>query len=348
VCQRHTRTTADGAYQLDVAPDHSYMIGVVDDTYAARTLSGVVVREDRAMSALDLTLTKGATIRGRVTTGVDRHPVVGAFVTLSERSDTLVPDDLRAPYMRFETLTFGRSTKTDSEGRYEFCVAAGRYRLMGPDPHGTMDVETNGEGDVTRDFQVDAAEPWRALGGRVVEKTPAGERAVVGAIVEVSGIGNRPRRDARTISDREGRFHLSVEAGSELVVYACNREGSLAGFTAVNGNDMNVQAGAAPASRIRGRVVDGRGRTLSGCRVVLLLNSDPDTAQGAKFSRRVRTDAEGRYEFAGVVVGASVEVLVSANDEPTSPCHLLRLTVRGPGPVQVADVVFSSGDAWRE
>ena len=49
------RTAADGSYTMDLPPEQSYMIGVIDDEWAAPRLAGIVVREGVARTGLDLT-----------------------------------------------------------------------------------------------------------------------------------------------------------------------------------------------------------------------------------------------------------------------------------------------------
>ena len=49
------KTTADGSYTMELPPEQSYMVYVADDEWAARSSSGVVVREGKAQTGLDLT-----------------------------------------------------------------------------------------------------------------------------------------------------------------------------------------------------------------------------------------------------------------------------------------------------
>ena len=42
-CRRHARTDLNGTYAVDVYPDQSYIIAVLDTTWAARSLTGVIV-----------------------------------------------------------------------------------------------------------------------------------------------------------------------------------------------------------------------------------------------------------------------------------------------------------------
>ena len=50
------RTDDDGSYTMELPPEQSYMVYVVDAEWAARSLNGVVLREGKARSGLDLRL----------------------------------------------------------------------------------------------------------------------------------------------------------------------------------------------------------------------------------------------------------------------------------------------------
>ena len=70
-------TAADGSYAMDLLPEQSYMISVIDDEWAAKSLSGVIVREGVAQTGLDLTLERGSLVWGKVTAGPESKPAAG-------------------------------------------------------------------------------------------------------------------------------------------------------------------------------------------------------------------------------------------------------------------------------
>ena len=83
------RTADDGSYAMDLPPEHSYMIGVTDDEWAAPSLAGIVVREGVARAGLDLTLERGSVVRGRVTFEPDSKPAPGRTVRLVEQGPAI-------------------------------------------------------------------------------------------------------------------------------------------------------------------------------------------------------------------------------------------------------------------
>ena len=80
---------------MDLAPEQSYMIGVIDDEWAAQDLDGRGVREGVARAGLDLSLVRGGVIRGRVTAGPAAKAAAGRGVMLAETGRTVPPGMLR-------------------------------------------------------------------------------------------------------------------------------------------------------------------------------------------------------------------------------------------------------------
>ncbi len=128
-----TWTAADGTYAMDVPPGESYMIGVIDDEWAAPTLSGVVVREGVPQTGLDLSLVRGSVVHGRVTAGPGSTPLSGRLVTLNEDRTADRPGAGKVEPRRVINI-FMRIADSDGDGRYAFRVAPGRYRLSGTGP----------------------------------------------------------------------------------------------------------------------------------------------------------------------------------------------------------------------
>ncbi len=152
-------TAADGSYTMDLPPEQSYMVHVVDDEWAAKSLSGVVVHEGQPRAGLDLRLERGCVIRGRVTAGPTSLPAPGLPVLLVEQGPLVPrralkdqPDNLRDVFLRV--------ADTDQDGRYAFRVAAGSYELTGPRQEGAESVpeklNVGNEREIERNFRLAA------------------------------------------------------------------------------------------------------------------------------------------------------------------------------------------------
>ncbi len=116
------RTATDGSYAMDLAPEQSYMIGVIDDEWAATSRAGVVVREGVPQVGLDLTLERGkraAVVWGRVSVGRDAKPAPGQPVVLDEEGPAIPPGTFKNQPAGLNDA-FQRVTDTDDDGRFAF------------------------------------------------------------------------------------------------------------------------------------------------------------------------------------------------------------------------------------
>ena len=335
----HTRTADDGSYALDVYPQQSYMIAVLDERWAARTLSGVIVREGKPQTGLDLTLGAGTLIHGVVRKGAGGPPVPGATITLSEQGPDL-PAEFKAPLAGQSDCSLPQWTTTNDLGRYQFRVGPGRYRLISGDGADEQIVETQAE--IVHDLRFSESVVRETVSGMALEKTPTGERPIPGALIEVAPIGSNGF-DGRAVANAQGQFELTLARGGSRTILARDPDGALAGFTRIGPDTKRVKAYAAPASRISGRVLNSDGRGVLGRRIQLLVDSGPDFQTASRFPTHVATDAAGRYEFRGIPVGANIVVVVPIDEDSVDRSgyvNVERAVVRGPDPIKMDDVVL--------
>ena len=221
------RTGDDGAYEMDLPPEQSYMIAVVDDEWAAQSLSGIVVREGRPQSGLDLRLEKGSVIRGRVTAGPMSKPAPGQGVLLEEHGPSVPPGTLQDQPENLRTA-IQHVADTDQDGRYVFRVGPGVFRLTGPYRDGlplvTAQITVSDGQEIEQRLPPAAAgsgmadHPWSwCICGRL-DGPP-----VAGAVVLVGPIG-ASITSPRCVADESGRFELPRSSGKTLV-YARDPEG---------------------------------------------------------------------------------------------------------------------------
>ncbi len=300
-CRMHTRSGEDGSYSFDVHPDQSYMIAVLDDRWGARSLSGVLVREEEPRGGLDITLSAGTLIHGVVTKRGGGAPLKGETITLVEHGQNLPAAlGVQSPNATAESLP--QWARTDSAGRYQLRVGPGRYTLSGSGDEAPGELNVEMQSEIVSDFRVAESSEWRSLTGVAIEKAPTGERAIPGAMIEAAPIG-RHGAESRTVADTSGRFELSVAPGQALAIYTRDPERKLAGITPVGADANDVRTFASPASRISGKVLDAAGRPVLGRAVTFRLETGRDFHASARFSQRTKTDAAGRYEFRGAAVG---------------------------------------------
>jgi beta-lactamase regulating signal transducer with metallopeptidase domain/uncharacterized GH25 family protein len=352
----YARTGDDGTYTLDVPSEQSYIVSVYDATWAARARTGVVVREGKPQGSLDFTLGTGTLLRGRITEGPGHTPVARKFVALIQEGEPL-PKELQGPHGEGPPESLVRSAKTDAEGRYQFRVGPGTFKLHGADFGApvTVKVETMDGAEVVRDFTAAASEAPKVIIGVVVEETAIGRKPVAGATVEGVRGG---LRDFTAVADADGRFRAeSLFVGPRLrspfIVFARSPDGKLAGFTPLPDDAKDGTAFVAEAARVSGRVVDKLGKPVAGRRVQFRIHSGKDENSSAQVFRQLWTDEDGLYAFAGAVVGARGEASVShpkSGSERGGRVEVTRFEVAGPDPVELPDLVVpaSEGDEVKE
>ncbi len=340
-CRMHTRTGGDGSYSLDVCPDQSYMIAVLDYRWAARTLTGVVVREGKAQGGLDLTLSSGTLIHGVVTREAGGPPMQGETITLIEQGPNLPPAFLAPPVPRDQAADLPQWTSTDAEGRYQFRVGPGRFKIWIGKGEDSKELVVEDQTELVRDFRVSESFRSISLSGVALEKTPAGDRPIPGALVDAARVGQHGTPFS-TIADGAGRFELEVSPGRAvaLSLYTRNSTGTIAGITFVAADAKNVKAYAGPAARLSGRVLDSCDRPVSGRRIQLLLVNGREFHASSRAHQFVVTNADGRFEFGGVPVGVSLEVVVPIADPGGFHSRIERTEVRGPDPIEIPDIVI--------
>ena len=344
-CRKYARTEADGRYAIDVYPDQMYVIAVSDDRWAARSLTGVVVREGHPQDGLDFNLFRGTLLEGRVTRGPDRVPAARTSLSLIQDGASVLEGPGAPIDGKDREQTLVRFAITDAQGRYRFRVGPGRYRAIIPGSSGQsteLVVDNPDEATVVRDFHLAEPERPRIFEGRVVEKVAGGDRPLDNAMVEAVGLGHGRGFSAR--ADAEGRFRGPRRDDGPLVIYARSPDGKLAGFTFIRGEANEGNATVTPASKVSGRVVDRSGKPRAGYQVQVKLETGPDFLTSGRVFRHVRTDDQGRYALDGAVVGAFGEASVTAEDFPRSlGANVQRFEIRGEDPVEVPDLTIPPG-----
>jgi hypothetical protein len=334
-------TSRDGTYTMPLTPGESYMIGVVDDAWAARSLIGVVIREGLLLSGLDFKLIKGSVIRGRVTAGPDSTPAVGQTAILIELGPRVPEGKFPAQPSPLEESLM-RPTSTDGEGRYAFRVGPGSYLISKPVEIGDVRREEEtievGEGEVIeKDFQLRRlVRLGKVLRGTVRARKPDGP-PVAGAVVVAEPIGER-MPPARGVADDRGGFELPHHA-ERTVFYARSPKGDLAGYTIVGEDRGEAAIVAAPAASASGRVVDGAGRPRAGVTVSYFLLVSPEGQEPPiVVGQTVETDADGRFVASGLLPGTRCRLF--ATDPGGGNSDDRRFDVGGPGPIDLGAIVL--------
>jgi len=332
------RTGKDGAYNIDIPPECSFMVAIDDENWAAPSLPNVVVRERQSQVGLDFTLTKGTLIRGQVTAGADHRPEADAEVSLVEEGGPLPKDERRADRLK---LQLARRSITDAQGRYHFRVGPGSYWLMPPLLSGkaSLPIVVKTEADIVQDLALEGSSRETSFTGIVIEKTPAGERPVADARVFKIRAGSSGVMSA---TDGQGRFRM-VRTPGEYLLYARAEPGGLAGFAPLPEKPVNVKVVVSRATTVSGRVVDSNGKPLARQMVgIALASGRDDFLKSFHFGFGITTDEKGRFTVNGATVGSVGEISVYHGKVAglATPRTAVRFEVPDLEPVHVPDLVI--------
>jgi RNA polymerase sigma factor (sigma-70 family) len=338
------RTADDGSYTIEVPPEQSYMVHVFDDEWAARSRTGVVVRERQPRSGVDLRLERGTLIRGRVTAGQPPQPAAGVGMLLSEHGPA-VPNGTfpKQPTPLIEASL--RIVDTDADGRYAFRVGPGDYDLTDPGARGPGTkpeyLKVGGGNDITRDFQISqSSRPWWQRLRGVVRLSRPGGPPVAGAIVVAEPIGARIP-PSHGFADDKGRFEL-FRPFDRALIYARDPKGNFAGFVSMAvDDDTEVTVVAHPAAMARGRVVDSSGKPRAGVQVHYGLPLEFEGVENlASAGQSVETDDQGRFTAPGLLPGARCKIFASGPAGGNSREHYF--DVRDTRPIDIGDIVLTT------
>ncbi len=328
-----TRTAADGSYTMDLPGEHSYLIGVVDDEWAARSLGGIVLHEGIRRTGLDLKLERGALIKGRVTTGPQAKPVAGVPVRLVEEGRT-VPAGTFKDQVQDQLEMMNRFVETDESGRYAFRIAPGNYELNGPflQPMGNEMLTVVAGQEIERNFDVAPDRSTRTVRG-IVRAGGVSGPPVANAVMVVAPTEGPIAFPAHGTADAQGCFELPC-SGGEVVVYARSADGSLAGMvTVAETEDREITVIAGPATTARGRVVDEHGKPWAAVKVGYSVEVGP-----AAVRQDVLTDNDGRYTAPGLPARSKCYFYVDDHLGQNQPSR--RIEVKDAQPLEVPPLVM--------
>ena len=324
-CRGVARTKADGSYSMLVYPNHTYIIAVTDESWAAPSNTGVFVGEDAPREHLDFRLAKGTVIHGRVTVGPDDKPAAKQSVTLIEQwSDGVVAPN------QGKTVELVRWAETGADGRYEFRVGPGLYRINAGTQLDREGLIVKEEETITKDFHLDRPDDdldAKLLKGVVLAETVDG-KPVGGAILR----GEPARFDGHTgfaaVADEKGRFELQRRA-VKMSVYARNPEGTLSALVSIGEDDEEAKVVLSIAGKLKGRVIDKAGKPVAGVRILCGLRIGPEEKPFSRTDVYTQTDDAGRFIVAGVIPGAQCRVSAFDSSRKSSTVKEVPSAARG-------------------
>lgn len=242
----YARSGTNGRYELDLPSEKCYIVTAIDPNFATQSIVNVIIRSGQPRTDLDLKLTPGVLLEGRITAGEKRDPVADAYITLKQEGPAL--GDQLGEESRGKKPWLYRHAWADSTGRYRLRLSPGWYEIAGPDfKNSPLNVNSTDE-RVTRDFHL----PRLQNGPLTVSVQNPDGTSAANCIVESTTMS-----DARSDEKGIAKTRRNREAGL-LVVR--NLTGSLATSLQLDADDDEVTAKLHPAAVAVGRVIDHQGK----------------------------------------------------------------------------------------
>jgi beta-lactamase regulating signal transducer with metallopeptidase domain len=307
-------TDRNGAYRLTQLATASYRVATLltenlNHQWAPAWREPVEVTGGKTTGGIDLTLTPGAVVTGKVIKDDTGQPVPNAQIGLI------------SPYDRKGNGGwYAQPGRADAEGKFLLHVPPGEWSIqfqsLMPDGYRRYGIPNTklpdwGAGNhvTVADGQTASAElrifriPGLPVSGIVLDR--AG-KPVSGATVVSKSYEDENYEGGQTITDAAGHFRLESVSPHAVISAA---KGSLAtdGTTQVHGGETGVTLRLVtdPFVTVTGVVTDGSGKPIEGIGVSLMQRSGRASWHGGN---PVPTDASGRFTFRGLSINESYTI----------------------------------------
>jgi hypothetical protein len=324
----------DGAFLLEEVPAGKWDVEVKADGYQAGSAGGVAVDESAVAENVEVRLSKGGVISGRVLDSRSGGPIRDAALRAEVSGGG-------GPVMRMGPgAEDQRHASSDADGKFEITgLAPGTYKVTA-----THSDWSEASESVELKAAAAAVDIKMSVGASVVGVVlGAGQRPVSGAGVSLGaagggGMGPFGGEEQSTVADPSGRFRFErLTPGRYTVTATLRSESSTPAEVVVQSGEgertvtLNLRTGAT----VRGMVTGLAENQRVGVNV---------TASGPEdFFSSLRTDAAGAFEFTGVPAGA-INLRASAGDFMTSTRSAATQVVVPEGQLEVsAEIVFEEG-----
>jgi protocatechuate 3,4-dioxygenase beta subunit len=333
--ERQSFHAEDGTFVLEDVPAGKWSVEARASGYQKGSAAGVSVDEGGTAEGVEVRLSKGGIISGRVLETRTGRPILDAAVRAE------LSGGGGGPVFSMGGEAADNEATTDADGRYEITgLATGSWTVSASHPEwseASANVELK-DGPATVDLRLGHG---GSIGGAVL----AGGRPVAGAQVGLStageaGFGGRGfggGGDQATLSDPAGRFRFDRLTPGRYALGATLRSQSSTPVEAVVTGDgsQDVTLTLAEGAAIHGTVSGLPDTARSGVNVMA---SGPD-----QFFASTRTGADGAFELTGVPEG-TISLNARAGDFITSSRSASASVTIGPGQAEAAvEIVFEQG-----
>jgi protocatechuate 3,4-dioxygenase beta subunit len=324
----------DGAFVLDDVPAGQWTVQAGAAGYQKGSAAAVSVEDGGTAEGVELRLSKGGVVSGRVLDSRTGRPVLDATV-----SAVLSGGGQGVPMRMAMAGSSENEATTDADGRYEVAgLAPGIWTLTASHPDWS-DATTNVE---IKDAPA-VADIRLGQGGSIGGVVTAGGRPVPGAQVGLSpagegGFGRGPfGSDQGSLTDEGGRFRFDRLQPGRYTVGASLRNQSSAPVEAVITAE---EAQDVTLTLAEGAVIRG---TVSGLADTARAGVEVSASGPEQYFANTRTAADGGFELADVPEG-TIQVMARTGDFMAGSRVAVATVTLAPGQREATtEIVFEQG-----
>jgi RNA polymerase sigma factor (sigma-70 family) len=306
-----TRTGADGRYTIKVYSEQSYVIAVTDRHWSAPYRGGLVVRAGKPAEAVDFVLSRATRLHGRVTVGKTGAAAAAETQIRVDIDLGEIPKELRRKGDRMHRpVSMYFHAATDKEGRYEFHLGPGTYKLIGPALKETVSITipaTSPPAEIVRDFRMPRPETG-PLAGQVVDDAGA---PVAGVLVWGRYAADTGAWFREVKTDAQGRFNVKRTL-EPLVLYTRTIDRKRAGIARIDADAEKVKIVVGETASATGRLLDLKGKPLPAKKlpygIRIYLGKTEESPFSDSFGGSATTDAQGRFTLTGLIPGEKYQI----------------------------------------
>ena len=326
----------DGSFVLEDVPAGRWAVEAFAQGYQAGSAASITVGEGETSDSVEVRLTKGGVLSGRVVESRTGKPILDATVRAEPAGGAQ-----RMGMFRIGGEGGDDETSSDADGRYELTgLAPGNWVVTATHPdwsEATASVEIK-DAPASADIKL-------GRGGSVAGAVLAGGRPVAGASVTIAASGDSGMRpgagfmgggEQGALSDEGGRFRFDrLNPGRYQLSAALRDQTSAPAEAVLTGDDtQEVQLTLAAGALLKGVVSGLAEGQLMGVNV---------NASGQDFFASTRTTGGGVFELSGVPEGM-LTLRANAGDFMTSSRTAQTTVTIAPGQAEaVAEIVFEAG-----
>lgn len=332
---------ADGRYELKVYSEQAYILMATKGDLAAPYKTGVVVRAGRPVEGVDLVLGPATRLKGRVTVGPDKKPAPQISVAVATNGGSIPSELKREGDRTYRDVSPWKWARTDADGRYEFILGPGEYRVQGPARVKPVEL-TIPAADPPAEVTVDLAMPRPDRGPFAITVVDEAGSPVAGAVID-GAYQAQSGPFSRTVADERGtaRIERSLDP---LVLVAATPDRTRVGIVHIDAEATEARVVVKPAAVASGRLVDPDGKPIAGLDlsygVRIYLGPDRNSPFSHYFGGKAPTDAEGHFRLPGLLVGESYEIYWYNEATGYLPQAQAKAAPTAPGELALGDVVI--------